>query len=223
MLNPDILLQKYTATKNSDDFDKLAKSFEKMIYDQMRYLKVDRFDCKEDLFQEGMIAAYEATNDFDISRGVKFTTYLHNEIRGALTHYIRDFVNSHVPAHVFEYRFTINKAQATLDNKLGRVSTDEELAEYLGMPYTKLTKYKNIIANSDIYSYDILLNSNEPLYTPSFDFNLTDEEIKLKEYVNQVVQLTKEKKSIFDISKKTNLSVKNIRLLKEYAQDNLLL
>ncbi len=98
-----------------------------------------------DLVQEGNMGLMKAVDKFEYRRGYKFSTYATWWIRQAITRAIADQARTiRVPVHMIE---TINKLNRTIRfmvQELGREPTDEELAERLEMPVTKVRKIRKI-------------------------------------------------------------------------------
>jgi len=83
----------------------------------------------------GLIDAIEA---FDLSRGVKFETYCVPRIRGAMLDELRTM--DWVPRLVRSKASKLNEAMQTLEARLGRQPTQQELAEELGISLEELEK-----------------------------------------------------------------------------------
>ncbi len=93
----------------------------------------------EDLVQEGAIGLIKAIQNFDLSRGLRFSTYAIHWIRQAVgraadaqTNLIR------LPNHAIDSLRKISRMRAELSLRLGREPTHEEIAHELGMPVSKV-------------------------------------------------------------------------------------
>jgi RNA polymerase sigma factor for flagellar operon FliA len=92
----------------------------------------------DDLISAGVFGLMDAIDAFDLSRGVKFETYCVPRIRGAILDELRTM--DWVPRLVRSKASKLNEATKTLEARLGRQPTDQELAEALGISVAELEK-----------------------------------------------------------------------------------
>jgi len=85
----------------------------------------------EDLIHAGIFGLIDAIEAYDLSRGVKFETYCIPRIRGAILDELRAL--DWVPRMVRLRAHKLQRAFTELQRKLGRVPSEEELAEALEM------------------------------------------------------------------------------------------
>ncbi|NBT14207.1 MAG: FliA/WhiG family RNA polymerase sigma factor [Planctomycetia bacterium] len=83
----------------------------------------------DDLVSAGTFGLMDAIDAFDMSRGVKFETYCVPRIRGAMLDELRTM--DWVPRLVRSKASKLNEAVKTLEAKLGRSPSDEEVAEHM--------------------------------------------------------------------------------------------
>jgi RNA polymerase sigma-B factor len=89
----------------------------------------------DDVGQAASIALVNAIDRFDLSYGVKFTTYARKTIIGTLKRYLRDTTWSvRVPRSLSDTMVELNRAVAEMSQRLGRMPRPAELAEELGRP-----------------------------------------------------------------------------------------
>ncbi len=86
---------------------------------------------REDLYSAGVIGLIEAMQKFDPERGFEFQTFATIRVRGAIIDEIRR--TDWVPRSVRKKSKRIDAAIHALFNSLGRMPTDEEIAEELDM------------------------------------------------------------------------------------------
>jgi RNA polymerase sigma factor for flagellar operon FliA len=89
-----------------------------------------------DLVSEGVIGLMDAIEKFEPERGLQFQTYAVPRIRGAIIDGLRAV--DWVPRSVREKLRTIERAQVTLESRLGRTATDREIADELQIPLREL-------------------------------------------------------------------------------------
>ncbi|MDO4330977.1 MAG: SigB/SigF/SigG family RNA polymerase sigma factor [Lachnospiraceae bacterium] len=97
---------------------------------------VRRFDRRgyemEDLFQIGSIGLMKAVDHFDLTLGLKFSTYAVPMITGEIKRFLRDDGMIKVSRSLKELGIRVNGTRQELIGTLGRDPTVDELAEALG-------------------------------------------------------------------------------------------
>jgi len=111
-----------------------------------------------DLVSYGLLGLIGAIDRYDPERDIKFETYAIARIRGAILDELRalDWVPRSVRARARE----IERAIATLEAKLGRAPTDEEIAERVGISTEELEESLTDIGRSSIAALDELWTSS---------------------------------------------------------------
>ncbi len=85
----------------------------------------------DDLISAGVFGLMDAIQSFDLDRGVKFETYCVPRIRGAILDELRNM--DWVPRLVRHKASRLAEARRSLECRLGRPPTDEEMAAELGI------------------------------------------------------------------------------------------
>jgi RNA polymerase primary sigma factor len=92
-----------------------------------------------DLVQEGNIGLMRAAKKFDYRRGFKFSTYATWWIRQAITRAIAEQSRTiRLPVHMSDQIVRMKRVQHKLQQSMGRIPSNEELAEALEVPMDKL-------------------------------------------------------------------------------------
>ena len=92
----------------------------------------------DDLISAGVFGLMDAIDAFDLTRGVKFETYCVPRIRGAMLDELRTM--DWVPRLVRTKASKLNEALKTLEARLGRSPTENELAEQMQISVGRVRK-----------------------------------------------------------------------------------
>ena len=108
----------------------------------------------DDLISAGVVGLIEAFNSFDAEKGVKFESYASIRVRGAILDELRavDWAPRSTRAKSRE----MERAIATLENRLGRSPTEPEIAESMGIPLDDLHHLMDDISCTTLLSLDDL-------------------------------------------------------------------
>lgn len=107
-----------------------------------------------DLISYGLVGLLEAMERYDASREVRFETFAMPRIRGAIIDQLRSL--DWVPRSVRSRAREIEQANSKLENRLGRMPTDEEMAAELEITEDELEDSLLRISNSSILALDEL-------------------------------------------------------------------
>ena len=126
---------------------------------------VQRFSSRgenpDDLFQVGCIGLIKAVDRFDLTQGVRFSTYAVPMIIGEIRRYLRDNNPVRVSRSMRDTAYRAMLAKENMTAEIGREPTVEEIAEKIGLPRRKV-----IIA---LESVTDPVSLSEPMYTDSGD------------------------------------------------------
>jgi len=113
----------------------------------------------DDLINAGIIGLIEAVERFDPSRDNKFITYAAFRIRGAVLSELRsrDFHSRSTRRKLREYE----RVSLQLEQQLGGVATDEEIAEELGMSLDEFYQVKRMSSMSFLSFEEVGIRSRE--------------------------------------------------------------
>lgn len=87
----------------------------------------------EDLFQVGAIGLLKAIDRFDVSRGLKFSTYAVPLIMGEIRRHLRDDQPIRVARSLRELGMKVEQTRTQLMQGLGRDPTAQEIAQEIGL------------------------------------------------------------------------------------------
>ncbi|MBQ8633138.1 MAG: RNA polymerase sporulation sigma factor SigG [Lachnospiraceae bacterium] len=115
----------------------------------------------DDLFQIGCIGLMKAIDNFDISQGVKFSTYAVPMIIGEIRRYLRDNNSIRVSRSLRDIAYKAIYARDMLQKNMDREPTIEEIAKESGIPREDILNALDAIqAPMSLY---------EPVYSDSGD------------------------------------------------------
>ena len=114
----------------------------------------------DDLVQEGNMGLIRATQDFDPSKGFRFSTYAMHWIKQSISRAILNHSRTiRIPVHILELQTKYKRAQSDLRNELSRSATTEEIAERLCVEVKKVQEIENLI--KDPVSFSTPLNDED--------------------------------------------------------------
>ena len=121
----------------------------------------NRTDNMDDLFQIGCIGLIKAIDNFDLSHGVKFSTYAVPMILGEVKRYLRDNNSVRIARSIKDIAYKISKEKERLMNLLGKEPTNKMICDNLG-----LTEYDLFLALNSLKEN---LSMYEPIYSDGGD------------------------------------------------------
>ncbi|MBU2621898.1 MAG: FliA/WhiG family RNA polymerase sigma factor [Proteobacteria bacterium] len=107
---------------------------------------------KDDMTSAGIIGLFDAVENFDSNRGIKFETYAFYRIRGAVLDEMRKL--DWIPRSIRKDIQQIEEAITAVRKKLGRDPEDHEVAEWLGVSIESYFKMINKAFGVNLLSLD---------------------------------------------------------------------
>ena len=133
--DPETLVARYLDDPRSELRDLIMVEYTSMVERIAR--KFSGVEAYEDLVQVGYIGLLNALTKFDQNAGVRFNTYATYLVAGEIKHYLRDRAQTiRHPAWLQELRHKVNKASGIMQQELGRVPTEREIADQIGVSET---------------------------------------------------------------------------------------
>ncbi len=114
---------------------------------------------RDDLVSAGIIGLIKAVDQFDMDRKVKFETYAIALIRGAILEMLRE--EDWVPRSVRERVKQLERTYLSLETRLGRPATEQEVADELGMAIDDYTRILMDTGRTVLLSLDEMLVGTE--------------------------------------------------------------
>lgn len=113
----------------------------------------------DDLIQAGIFGLKDAIEAYDPERGVKFETYCAPRIRGSILDELRSM--DWVPRLVRARAHQLERANQTLEAQLGRIPTEEELAQELQLEKPEFHRLQRDANAIGLISLNNKFNENE--------------------------------------------------------------
>ena len=193
------LFKKYQEENDLDAKQKLINGNLKLVLSVLRKY-VTRCDNLDDLFQIGTIGLIKAIDNFDLSYGLKLSTYACPMIAGEMRRYLRDNNMLRVSRSLKDLAYKTMHVKEELTNKLGCNPTYEMIAKELNVNETDV-----LIALEAMYDP---ISIFEPIYNDGGDTIYLYEQLEDKSNVqdinskmalsNAINELTKREQDILD-------------------------
>lgn len=108
----------------------------------------------EDIINEGVIAIMKGIDRYDPERDNKFETFISRRIRGMIIDLVRK--NDWMPRDFRKQVKAMEELQVSLGRSLGRMPTDEEMSDALGMDVRKYRKLQRMSVMMNVLSLDMI-------------------------------------------------------------------
>ncbi|MGM0607843.1 MAG: FliA/WhiG family RNA polymerase sigma factor [Candidatus Muiribacteriota bacterium] len=113
----------------------------------------------DDLVSYGTFGLIDAINKFDTEKKVKFKTYAGTRIHGSIIDCLRE--QNWVPRSVVQKNKELDRAISSLNSRLGREATEEEIAEEMGLNIDELRKLFTDARRAVVMSIDEMFFDDE--------------------------------------------------------------
>lgn len=115
----------------------------------------------DDLVGYGVFGLIDAIDKFDYVKGVKFETYASLRIKGAILDQIRKM--DWIPRTTRQRQKKLEAAERAIEERYGRMATDEEIAEELGISVEEYMNWQSQVGMSGVISLDDYLEQGSDL------------------------------------------------------------
>lgn len=147
-----------------------ARAREEMISGNLRLVLsvVQRFtnrgECPDDLFQVGCIGLIKAIDNFDISVGVRFSTYGVPMIIGELRRFLRDNNSVRVSRSMRDIAYRAMQIKEQIIAEYNKEPTIEEIAKELDMPKENVVLALEAIVEPVSLYEPVFSDGNDTIY-----------------------------------------------------------
>ena len=174
-----------------DELSNIILDNQGLIYEAMKYFR--NYNNKEDLYQVGCIGFIKAYKNYKCDKGCKFTTYAFSYILGEMKKLVREDKGIKISNQISKLNLKIDKAYILLSQKLMRMPSTYEVANYLDIPEYLVSEAIN--SNMGIKSIDEAINSDSDMCLQDV-IGYSDNVDDLLYLENNISKLTDEEKSI---------------------------
>ena len=203
----EILQMKHRYSNHKDNKDELINENLELVKRIAYYYRgrVGKIIEIEDLLQLGMVGLVEAAHNYSPQNDVPFASYAKLRIKGAIVDYLRK--SSNLCRGTIRRKQDYERAKRSLEKKLNRDPSVEEVAIELQVEVAELSKWKHDFAVSQHKSIDEATEAYG-----DFLFSM-EESVEEKIFNGQLKQLLRENL--------TNLNQQQLMVLQLYYVDEL--
>lgn len=219
------LWQEYAKTKDDSIREKLI-----IEYSQLVKLVAGRLSMYlgynveyDDLVGYGIFGLIDAIDKFDYGKNVKFETYASLRIRGAILDQIRKM--DWIPRSLRQKQRKIDEAMAKIEEKKGRMATDEELACELEISVEELNIWQGQAKSTNLISLDEYTDSGSEVKMSAESnarFEQPEDVVEKEELKQMLVDaiqiLTEKERMVVVLYYYEELSLKEISMVLEVSE-----
>ncbi|HHV47126.1 MAG TPA: FliA/WhiG family RNA polymerase sigma factor [Tissierellia bacterium] len=178
----------------------------------------------DDLVGFGVIGLIDSIDKFDLSKNIKFETYAQIRIKGSIIDNIRKL--DWIPRSLRKKSKEIQDALSYLENKLGRIPSNEELAGYLNMSLQELEETLADTVNFNVTSLEELLANQGEYCIDDYKAKGTPENILEKKEIcrilgNIIDELPENQKMVIALYYYEELTYKEIGAILELSESRI--
>ena len=132
----ELELIKSVQSKESCDYElnKLIKFNTGLVHKIVSRFPMKNATCTyDDLYQEGILGLVHGIRKFDVTRGVRLSTYVYRWIQAFVKrYYFNHYRTVRLPVHVIQQNGQLNKQIESLTSDLGRTPSVDEISDLNG-------------------------------------------------------------------------------------------
>lgn len=184
--------------------EQLILENQNLIYAMTKYF--EGYKNKEDLIQAGCVGMILAYKNFNKDMNVKFTTYAYPYILGEMKKLIREDKSVKIGRSIQKLNLKIEKANIILSQKLMRIPSIDEVADFLEIPVILIAEALN--------SQRSIMSIDEPIITDGKEITLHDTIGEKRNNINDLIMLKEELQKLKGFEKDLIIN----RYIKELTQ-----
>jgi len=180
----------------------------------------------EDLVSYGVFGLIDAIDKFDYEKGIKFETYASLRIRGAILDQIRKM--DWIPRTLRQKQKKMDAAISKIELMNGKVATEEELAQEIGITEDELLVWRGQTNISNVISLDEFVESSgekEAIKEKSSTFDMPEEVVEkneLKQLIKDSLEsLTEKERRVILLYYYEELTLKEISNVMEVSESRI--
>ena len=178
----------------------------------------------DDLLGYGVLGLIDSIDKFDLSKNIKFETYAQIRIRGEIIDNIRKL--DWIPRSLRKKSKDVQESISTLENKLGRSPSNEELSKYLEISLDELESLLSDISTFNVSSLEeTLLTKGDYNFDMNQNINIPEQIYEKKEIIkllgNAIDRLNKNEKKVISLYYYEELTYKEIGHIMELSESRI--
>ena len=224
-VDKDKLWKSYSQNRSQDIREKLIVEYAPLVKVVAGRLSMHLGNTVEfdDLVGYGVFGLIDAIDKFDINKDVKFETYASVRIRGAILDQIRKM--DWIPRTVRQKQRKIDDAVKAIEARTGKVATDKQIAEELGITHAELIEWQSILKTTNVVSLnEYVEQGSEPVMDARRNSQFQQPETAIsKQELKKVLaealeQLTDKEKKVILLYYYEEMTLKEISMTLEVSE-----